>query len=172
MTEHLATMCQNTYTVEDMHRRLGVFHQCLESILFHGTTSFDVHERMEAGLQFAATIASADDVGAIRAWGPAVWGTFSAEHLAQQIHSYEEVVAALPTFMLYVPVSLTPSATATLGSWCRTQLNPSLMLEIKVDAAVTGGCAFVHNSLYHDYSLHRAITSQAGMVTKLLSSYG
>lgn len=172
MTEHLATMCQNTYTLEDMHRRLGVLHQCLEAILFHGTAPLDPVARREAGLQFAETITTRDEVEAIRAWGSDVWGTFSTEHLADQIHSYEAVVAALPSFTLYVPVALTPAATAMLGTWCRRELNPSLMLEIKVDAAVTGGCAFVHNSQYHDYSLHRAVTSQAGAITNLLSSYG
>jgi F0F1-type ATP synthase delta subunit len=78
---------------------------------------------------------------------------FGANTLYDQIARLEELLSQTPLLTIYVPVELEPEHYEHLGNWVREHVNPQLVFDTKLDSTVIGGCAFVWNGTYHDYSL-------------------
>jgi hypothetical protein len=165
MEDTLHALCLNTYTVADLHRRIGLLKASLEKILF---SSQPTHA--EAVL-YAQTIAEEKDKEALAQWPHEVWERFDAQNLTTQLQMLTQSVELLPVLVVYVPVEFDSEATASLGTWCRDNISPKLLLDLHVDPAVTGGCAVVSRDTYVDLSLHSKLKEHKGAVTKLLNSY-
>ena len=170
MPDILKTLCRNTYTTADIHRRIGLLHTCLEEVLFHQDTDPSLSTKARC-VAHAERIASPVEVEALSAWDESVFTFFSQQNLSAQIQVLKEQTETLPRFVMYVPVQFDEKALAHVGQWCRTQMSPLLLLDLHVDPNVTGGCAFVSNDTYIDLSLHRSLSAQKGIVAELLSSY-
>ena len=168
MEEALLEICANTYTATDIHRRLSLLQECVEEVVYHAHAKGILKEE---ALAFAKTIMSPLDVQAFSEWGDSVWGLFSPHAVAEVIQALKAQSEMLPMLKLYVPVLFEPEKVASLGQWAREQIAPHILLEMHIDPAVTGGCAFVFNDTYHDYSLHRAFAAHKGVVRELLNTY-
>jgi hypothetical protein len=167
MATTLEQICVNTYTTTDLHRRLGLFQECLEEVLYHK----DTESVMKSGIAYAKKVGSEEDAKALSEWGRGIWELFQAHNLAEHISVLKYDGEMLPTLTLYVPVAFDNEAVSIIGSWCRKNINTLILLEIIIDPEVTGGCSFVFNDSYHDFSLHNAMKNNKGIVNTLLTSY-
>lgn len=170
MSVTLEHICKNTFTVSDLHRRLGLLQECLEEVLFH-TGAQTLGSIMSAGVVHAKKVGSDSDVQALKEWGDDVWNEFHSHNLVKQIEQLRKEGEILPSFTLYVPVVFDEESTKEIGLWCRENIDPRILLELIVEASVVGGCAFVSKDTYHDFSLHEAMNNSTGVVRELLNSY-
>lgn len=166
MSQRISHITATTFTVDDMHRRIGLWRSVLEATVFQQGSD-------ESGLRAEAIAAIADEADreVVMGWDEAVWSGVSAESLAHEAEALEHALAALPVTILYVPVALTADACAELGAWSRAELGLTL-LDIKIDPAVVGGAAVVApDATYHEFSLRTKLAAAPGTITSLLSSY-
>lgn len=167
MSDRLTYLTATSYTVDDLHRRIGIWRTVLEHELFQRTD-----DRVAAHQEALAAIGRDDDRAVVAAWDPAVWEGVTAATLAHEAESLIAAAAQVPTRILYLPVSLDAAELAALGVWCRTELGITL-LDIKIDPQVVGGAAFVAaDDTYHEFSLRSKLKAAPGTITSLMTNYG
>ena len=171
MSPALKKICENTHTTNDFHRRLGLLQECLEEVLYHDDAHADINSRITLGVAHAQKVGTSEDAQALEEWGVAVWSLFQIRNVVAVITKIKEEGELLPVLTLYIPVAFDTQGTKLVSVWCRENINPQILLELVVDSKVTGGCAFVLNDTYHDFSLRHAVEQNKGIVTQLLSSY-
>jgi len=165
----LSHIVENTYTVGDIHRRLGTLRQTVEHVLF---TQSNI-PFMEACAEFLSRTDEVDtqDVRALEQWGEPVFKAFTQQNVAARISSLQTEIDMLPVLTLYIPVEFPAEEITFLGQWARTHCHESVMMDVHIDPAVVGGCAFVWNDAYHEFSFRTRIKEHVGIITTTLSDY-
>ena len=167
----LTLLCRNTYTTDDLHRRISLLHTSLEEVLYVETSS-ESSNVFERGIAHAQTLGTSEDVAALTQWGEEVWGAFNERTLSDSMQKLKALVEHVPVFVLYLPVAFDNVSLAVLGEWCRDYVHENVLLEVHIDPAVVGGCAFVaKDTTYHDASFTSLLRTHSGLITTLLSSY-
>lgn len=167
MNDRLTLLLASTYTVDDLHRRIGLWRSVLETVVFTEETVPDAHELQRT----IAEQCDERDRVVVAAWPEAVWQGVTSQNLAAEAAALMEAVKTLSTTIVYLPTLLEAHDVAALGSWCRSECGITL-LDIKIDPQVIGGCGVVGaNATYHEHSLRTALADQSGIITKLIEEY-
>jgi F0F1-type ATP synthase delta subunit len=61
---------------------------------------------------------------------------------------------------------------AKIAGWFRTNVRKDMILEVKIDANVTGGCALIWNNTYYDFSLRYFMRKERAGIVSMLNAYG
>jgi len=167
----MLVILQNTFVLADLHRRVDLLQQFLEHSFFT-----DDPQKKDPVRSIRAYYAEADEdirqhVEAITAWGPDFFASFNARDLYEKVKEFKQFIELLPRITLYVPVRLAPSRAGSIGSWCRTNIRKDLILDLKVDPAVVGGCAFAYEHAFHDLSLPYFLRQKRDDFAKLVRTY-
>lgn len=158
----------NTYTTETAWHRFHTCRHALEAAVYTATTDQSVTERYQAAL------AEFDDEtrAALIEWGTDWVHQVTAETLQTDMAAFQHWLERLPTFTLYVPVEMDQAGEVIIGTWCREHLGTELLVELVVDPQTVGGCAFVHNGTYHDWSLaNRGEHELYEVITNVVTQY-
>lgn len=159
---------ETTFSLDAAHRRVGVWQQVLEHVVFQDDPAVSREERFATLLTETASPA---DQAAIKAWGTDWMANISSGSFANDLAAIRDWLTAVPTLDLYLPVAIDDHELAPLAQWCRTELSPQLLLDVTVDPQVVGGCGFVASGVYHDYSLHERLLRQPEAVTAIIEHY-
>lgn len=158
------------YTVDMAHHQVAVLQDVLEQALYHavGGTNRPLSRRF-----VAARNAVEDEVdrGALQSWGTEWLEAITRENLQTELQSLRKWLDTVPTLLLYVPVAFDTTTVAELSAWARQEINSSVLLDVKVDANMIGGCAFVHDAVYYDRSLHGRLRLAPETVSEILDAY-
>jgi len=172
MNDHtLQNILLNTFTKSDFYRGLGVAREYLERI-FYNTDDSDDNVKAEQVVLYAQNSGDGASADLIRGWGGEVFSTFTRDNLYSRLDELKESAEKLPELTLYVPVDLDAEGVTLIGSWCRKNIDTSLLLNIIVDPSAIGGCKFVWNGAYRDFSLGYFLEKKPGIVSNLLHEYG
>ena len=158
----------HTYTVASAHHSLGTLRHVLEQVFF---VSDDSEETVEERYRVALTHLSDSDQRRLVDFGTKWLVDFSQSNLHQHILDLQKWLSEIPTITLYVPVIFEEEQIAWLGEWCRAEIDNQILLELVVDPATVGGCAFVHNHIYYDMSLRARIADMPDAVANVLKRY-
>jgi len=172
MSPLLTKITENTYTVKDLHRRLRLMQQCLESVLYDEPDQMritPVATRRERAIE---TLADERDKATLQTLDEQDWNSFTAATLATKMKALLEESEQLPVMTLYLPVAFTDKQLAPLSAWARREVAAGIMFEVLIDPKVVGGCAFVYNGTHFDWSLRRYLRAKRGVITSLLNAYG
>lgn len=147
LKELLDTSC----TKDDVHRKTMLLKEFFSKYLFQEGERAPVKEALkrfleESGIESHVTkslLALPDE---------------SLAHLNRDtfqgiLEEINKAVAHMPEAVMYVPVVLPPEEVQKLCAWFRKNVAPDAYLDINIDGGVVGGCAFVWNGVYHDFSL-------------------
>jgi hypothetical protein len=165
----ITIILRNTYTTDDLMDRLGLMRRYYEAILFkkegehpeqRSIQEFFAHEREEYTLEVLET------------W----FAAFQAQHIDplvvyEALDAIEEDIAGLPTMALYIPIRFSHEHIARFGEWFRAHVQPNILLSIRIDARVTGGCGFVWNNEYQDFSLRYYLQKHRGRLIDMYENY-
>jgi hypothetical protein len=160
----------SAYTVDMAYHQVAVLQTVLETAVYHarGGTARPLVQRYQAELE---RIEDEDDKGALRSWGTEWLDGLGQENLREELQSVRDWLKKVPTLLVYVPVSFDVATTAELSSWAREEIHASLLLDLKVDANMIGGCAFVQNGVFYDRSLHGRLRLTPEVVSEVLDTY-
>lgn len=147
------TILSNTYTLTDFRYRTGLLKQFLETFLFQTGGGGAGSRTEQLNTFFAEQEVDEETREAMRAWGEEFLEQFTADTVYDTIAQVQEEGEAAPQLTLYVPVRLPHEHIADVGAWLREQLHRHLLLRVRVDPGAVGGCAFIWNGTYYDFSL-------------------
>lgn len=86
-----------------------------------------------------------------------LYADFTKENLYSKIKEYTKKIKELPELTLFLPFTPDEPNLAMLANWLRKEVNPSLLVNIKIDAHLGAGCAFLINGVYYDYSINNEL---------------
>ena len=161
------TLLTTTYTLTTAHHRLGVLRHVLEVVFFAGASDASTEERYQAALSEL----SAADRQALEALGTDWLADITQDTLHATLSDLRTWLEEIPTMTLYVPVVFAEEQVVELGQWCRAEIADPLLLELVVEPATVGGCAFIHNHTYHDLSLRARLAEAPDTVPSILATY-
>ena len=167
VTTILSVIQENTFTVADMQRRLGLLRQCIETSLF---TESDI-PFLEVCTNNLLQEKNTEDAQAVIAWGETVLTSFTHDTVGTKMSAIQTAIDDLPVLTLYIPTEFPSEEIRTIGQWCRAQCDASLLMNVHIDPDVVGGCAFVWNDAYHEFSFRTRIKEHVGIITTTLSDY-
>ena len=163
----LQQILKNTYTANDAYRRLSSLRECVEDALYT-ESGLSFKEECE---QYFDAMENGHDARAIRAWGADVLSSFTRDNVSEKIKALHEALEDLPLMTLYIPVEFPDEEMNELGHWFRKQVHEEALLDVQIDAATVGGCAFVWDDTYHDLSFGARMKEQSGFITNILEGY-
>jgi F0F1-type ATP synthase delta subunit len=161
----ITIMLRNTYTTDELVERIGIMRAYYDRVLF----------KEEKDLRIKDVVKEDAEEGVserLEEW--------YSEMVSQKIPPlvvYEaldailEDMSGLPTVALYVPVRFTPKHIMRFGEWFRKEVQPNILLSVRIDPRVTGGCGIVWQATYHDFSLRYYLSMHREEIMKLCNTY-
>jgi len=147
-----SAILSNTFSMTDLYRRADLLQRFLENAFFE-VKALGAKRVPELRAYYRdSDPETAAHAAAIATWGEEKLAEYSAENLYDRIRALKQAVRTLPKLTLYVPVHFAPAQTERIGAWCRSTIAPDIILDLRIDPAAVGGCAFVYNSSFHDVS--------------------
>jgi hypothetical protein len=161
----ISIMLANTYTTDDLVERIALMRIYFGKRLFSGASELTVTEVL-LGTCSEHTLAT------LERW----MEQFRAAALSplvvyEALDSIEEDIAGLPALTFYVPVRFDDASIERFGTWFRENVEPNLLLTLRIDPKVVGGCAFIWRDVYHDYSLRYYIDRENAEVFSMFDRY-
>lgn len=165
MSHLVEPLLHNTFTTDDLHRRIGLWRSVWERTLFQD----DVDESQYQQL-LRTSDALPEDIEAVDAWGTA-WCAAYTDHFSQRVQQLEHAIDQLPTVRIFVPVLFDTAAKELLGTWYRENIEDTALLELVVDPATVGGCGIVVRDRYHDLSLSARLDKSHEQLAEIMNAY-
>lgn len=172
MSPVLQAILAQSYTANDLHRRLRALQESLEKVLYEEPQQMRVVPLAKRREKAINEVSNETDASILLALPEKVWEHFTPATLADKMKKIYTESDALPVMTLYIPVAFTDVQLAPLAVWARREVAPGLLFEVMVDPKVVGGCAFVYKNTHFDWSLRRYLRAKRGIVTSLLNAYG
>jgi|AntRauTorckE6833_2_1112554.scaffolds.fasta_scaffold22747_3 hypothetical protein len=160
----------HTYRKSDFYRALDAVQEYLEHAFYNTDDTDDTHhtERLVRHAESQGDVLVAER---LKEWGEPVLSVFTRENLYKKLKDLKEEFEGLPEIVLYAPVLFGKEETETIGAWCRENLDRNIVLSMHVEPSVVGGCAFVWNGTYYDFSLDYFWEKKKGEIAHVIRSY-
>lgn len=165
----LQKILENTFTKQDFYARIGLVQECLEHSIYDSEN--DIENRAMHCAEYARSKNQTNLAPYIEEWGNEVFAIFSAENIYNQIRDLKEMVENLPELVLYVPVDITGKNIESIGQVVREKFGAQVMIDLMIESNALGGCAFVWNGKYHDFTLNYFLKEKQSEVANLIRSY-
>lgn len=159
----------HTYTKSDFYRTLDVVQEYLEHA-FYNTDDTDDSNHTERLVRYAESQGDVLVAEHLAGWGEPVLSIFTRENLYEKLKELKEEFEGLPEMVLYTPVQFGKEEVVIIGAWCRENLDRNIVLSMQVEPTVVGGCAFVWNGAYYDFSLDYFLEKKKEEITHLIRS--
>lgn len=159
----------NTYTKNDFYQRSLLLKEFFEYLFFsdHGKeTHKDILKNFLKDKEISKELS---DV--MNSWSDLFYTSFTSENFNTLIDEIEKEFEKLPIVVMYVPISLPFDEIKKLGEWVRTNITANVLMDVKVDPEVVGGCAFVWNGVYHDFSLKYFFDKKVNDIVTMVRNY-
>jgi hypothetical protein len=162
------TILSNTFSRQAADHRIALLKAFLEDTVYSGAYSQPSLEVLQG---YLADHADEETAQAMAAWGEQFYGDLTADTMYDTVHGIEDALAQSPQVVLYVPVRLPEASLEHIGTWFRESIQQRTLFEVHVDPSVIGGCGFIWNGHYYDYSLSRLLHERRDDIAETLSTY-
>ena len=133
----ISTMLRNTYTTDEFVERLGLMRKFYNKRLFADGEDAVLRDVLRDDCD-ERTLAVLED-----------WlATFTEDSIQplviyEALDSIQEDMMGLPAVTLYVPIRFAPEETERFGKWFRENIQPNILISLRIDPRATGGCSFI-----------------------------
>ncbi len=166
-----AAVLKNTFSLGDFFRRVDIMQRFFEHFFFEATSLEGDRAQLLRTYYRDGDPETLTHANAVAAWGTDVLDTYTASNLYERVSEFKQTIRACPTLILYVPAHLSRIQIERISTWCRTNIKPTLILDLHIDPRVVGGCAFAYDNVYHDVSLTYFLKKQRAEILKLVRAY-
>lgn len=84
---------------------------------------------------------------------------FNKDNFLPKLVKLEKELESLIILTLFLPFTLPAEELSSLGELVRKKFHPQLLLDIKYDPSLIGGCALAWKGVYKDYSLKKKLSN-------------
>lgn len=155
--DFLDIILNTTYTSEAAFRRLGLLKQYLEAVTYQYAVAPSVDAYFEGREQ-------PDDVQVVATWIRS-FPESNTDTFYERIEEVERALSRVPVLVLYTPVAITGVQQDELSVCVRESVNAAVLVDYRVDPAAVGGCCFVWDGRYCDFSLTHYLAGQQQVIT-------
>lgn len=167
MEDIFRTIFLNTYTKEGLNYRVGLLKKFFEDFFF--TKKGHSDSRLEEFREFLNKKGVSEHTkDSMMEWGEDMLNKFDSNNLYDFISKIQGKKDELPTITLYVPVDLNEENISGIGKWFRGNINKNMIIDLHVDHNASGGCMFVWNGVYYDFSLNYFMNLHRDEITGLI----
>lgn len=85
-----------------------------------------------------------------------------------KLRALRGALASAPVLTLYTASPLSDTAVEPIARWCRREIDPALVLDLKLDPAAAGGCLIAWRGVLHDYSFSARARKHEAELTALI----
>lgn len=165
----LETILTNTYTKADLTHRTNLLREFLEYQYFtpHANSNF-IFLLNEF---FIAKNELRDEFNALMAWGQDFISLFTRENMYAGLKEISDGIAKLPTVTLFLPFIPPIYEVPKLCGWFRGNVGGDVLVDIKNNQELIGGCAVVWKGVYRDFSLRYYMSLRKEAITKVVGDY-
>jgi len=158
-------MLENTYTTDDLIERLALMRAYYSKRLFSGGTDATLGEVI-------GNSCTPDTLQALSLW----LEKFQKDDISplmvyEALDTVEEDIGGIPSVMLYVPIRFSHEHVVRFGRWFRENVQPNILLTMRTDPRMAGGCGLVWNSTFYDFSLRYSIHQHRDDVVAMFNKY-
>lgn len=161
----LSTIIGDTYTVSDLSRRLALIRAYSEHRIFLKSNP----KNLETFLRDKG--ASELDIEIMTSWNEDFYNYFNKDNLYFVVKNLEVDLKTLVTITVYLPYTPNGEEVVKLGKWFRESLNTDILMDIKVNDQLIGGCAFVWKGIYKEFDLHFFLKKSRKELLNIFESY-
>ncbi len=166
-----AAILENTFSLADLYERVNIMQHFLEQYFFDATPKQGLRIDLLRALYHENDLETLAHVNAISAWGPEILETYTTSNMYDRIRDLKFAAESCPRIVLDVPVVFTTPLIERIGRWCRANVHPAIMLELRVRPEAVGGCIFSYNNVLHDVSLSYFAKKERAELLKVIHSY-
>lgn len=162
----LETVIANTYTKSSFYRRLACLRAYIEKKYFSksGFKSFPEYlEEQEI---------DSEDKAALKKWSEVFSKRLSQSSFYKKLEALRDEFSGLPSVAIYLPFRAPDEELNKIGEWLRKNVKKDLVMDVKFDPAMVGGCGLVWKGYYKDYSLKNFFSANRDKVKEMLEGYG
>lgn len=161
----ISTMLRNTYTTDDLIERLGLMRKYYNIRIFAKGEDAVLRDVLQNECDERT-------MTVLENWN----STFIEESIQplvvfEALDAVQEDVSGLPSVTLYLPVRFTPEHIEKFGIWFRENIQPNILLSLHIDPRATGGCSFIWNNVYYDFSLRYYMDKQREDIVASFNKY-
>lgn len=144
MNDILNTILETTYSLTQLKHRVRLLKSYLEKAIFSA--------------QAKEENANQADLNWLNSLPDNFFKNFNKDNIYQIFQILEPQIAKLPVLIIYLAFEADDQVLSQLGPMVRkTQQNPHLLIDVKVDPDILAGCALSWKGMYKDYSLRAKI---------------
>jgi hypothetical protein len=170
--ELFKNLIRTIYTVEDFHDVLGILKHFLNEYFYKGHSKTTIYaaftafteEHMKDRVEYAELGSVIPKITAD------FFSSFTKENSSSLLQEIESLADSVPHLVMYVPVRFPESLVQRLGVWVRKNVHEHTLLEIKVDRLSVGGCQFVWQGVFHDYSIQYFMNKKQNDIRNMIRS--
>jgi hypothetical protein len=161
----ISIMLKNTYTTDELMERLALMRTYYGKRLFSGGE--------DAVLQ--DVVGHTCDTATLRAleeWQHAFHESdISPLVVYEALDTIEEDLTGIPSVTLYVPIHFTAEHMQRFGEWFRNNVQPNMLLTVRTDTRMAGGCGFIWHDTFYDFSLRYHVDAHRDEIVGRFNAY-
>ena len=162
-----ADISHTSFTLTQLQHQVELWRELVETALFSNTSNTALERYQAAVARLPKT-----ERQLVKQWDASQWlEKIDPETFTTYVERLREWAASVQAFVVYVPVELSELEEGILASAVRTQYDPESFVDVRIDPNVTGGCAFIHNEQYYDYSLHGELKRRPEVMSEIFNAY-
>ena len=155
-------------TVDQAHYWLDVWQRVAEQAMFTADKSVTISERYQEAI---LALENAEEKKTLLDWDKDWLSVVNPEEFPEYVAEMRAWLKHVPTFVLYVPALLDAAGVKMIHDWVIREMGEEWLMDLRVSANTLGGCAFITNERYYDYSLHGQLQRNPEVVRETLRSY-
>lgn len=161
----ISIMLRNTYTTDDLVQRLEFMRVYYGKRLFAGGTELTLVDVLQDTVE-------PHTLGVLTAWLKAFDDAqISPIVVYEALDTVEEEIQGVPSVMVYTPIRFSHEHVERFGVWFRKNVQPNMLMTLRVDPRAGGGCGLIWKDTYYDFSLRYHIHTHREEVVKMFDSY-
>lgn len=164
----LNTILENTYTLNELRKRLRVLKTWLV-LKFFGTET-ELENQMSK--QF-----NVEEITWLQNLNTDFFGQFNKDNIYSVFSKIEQMLTQTHPLIIYLPFELNNQVNISIGQYMRNlfgsprEAGKVIIFDIKLDPTLIAGCALSWQGIYKDYSLKARIGQQKEQILKNFKKY-
>lgn len=147
---------EDTFSLSQLKRRVNLLKQVTSKKVFGGDNpNLEEYAQRE---DFAWLNSLTDDF----------YGAFNKENFTTTFLELEKYISWIKPLVVHLPFDLPTDEIKKLGTYLRKNFASVMVMDIKIDPSLIGGCALVWNGIYKDYSIRKVLEeNKVEIITKV-----
>lgn len=158
---------KTSFTLTQVQHQVEIWRDLVETALFSSTTETSLDRYRTAVNQLPPV-----ERRLVEQWDETKWlERITTETFTTYVEQLRDWATSVRTLIIYVPVELPELEEGLLASAVRSEYDPESFIDVRIDPNVTGGCTFIHEEQYYDYSLHGRLKKDPAVMSEILNTY-